>query len=65
MRDDPEAVPLDVDWPDAVLVSANKVPISIRLDADVLAFFKDAGSGYQRRINKVLRNYMEQRRKGR
>lgn len=63
VRDDPDAVPLDADWSDAVLVTANKVPISIRLDADVLAYFKDAGGGYQRRINKVLRSYMEQRRK--
>lgn len=31
---------------------------------DVLAFFKAAGAGCQRRINQVLRSTMEQRRKG-
>jgi uncharacterized protein (DUF4415 family) len=35
-----------------------KTAISIRLDADVLAFFKQGGAGYQSRINAVLRAYM-------
>jgi uncharacterized protein (DUF4415 family) len=39
------------------------VPILIRVDADVLAFFKDAGPGYQRRINQVLRSYVAQQRR--
>lgn len=54
----------NVDWSKAeVVVPANKVPISIRLDPDVLAFFKGEGSGYQRRINAVLRAYMREVRK--
>ena len=49
----------DIDWSTAeVVVPANKVPISIRLDPDVLDFFKAAGPGYQKRINAVLRTYM-------
>jgi uncharacterized protein (DUF4415 family) len=36
-----------------------KVPITIRLDPDVLAWFKDLGKGYQTHINAVLRTYME------
>lgn len=49
----------DIDWSKAeVVVPANKVPISIRLDPDVLDFFKAAGPGYQKRINAVLRAYM-------
>jgi uncharacterized protein (DUF4415 family) len=64
IRNDPDAVPLDFDWSKAVLVEPPpKKPISIRLDEDVLGFFKRAGAGYQRRINQVLRSYMEQRRK--
>ncbi len=35
-----------------------KKPITIRLDADVLAWFKARGAKYQARINKVLREYM-------
>jgi uncharacterized protein (DUF4415 family) len=50
----------DIDWSKAVLVEApSKQPISIRLDVDVLDFFKAQGSGYQGRINRVLRHYME------
>ncbi len=50
----------DIDWSKAVFVPApSKQPISIRLDDDVLQFFKAQGSGYQSRINKVLRHYME------
>lgn len=33
-----------------------KVQTSIRLDADIVAFFKSQGDGYQSRINDVLRN---------
>ncbi len=33
--------------------------ISIRVDPDVLAWFKSQGSGYQTRMNAVLRMYME------
>lgn len=35
-----------------------KQTVTIRLDADVLAWFKDQGSGYQTRINQLLRQYM-------
>jgi uncharacterized protein (DUF4415 family) len=64
VRNDPEAVPLDIDWSDAVLVMPpKKKAISIRVDDDVLDFFKQQGAGYQRRINAVLRSYVEHRRK--
>jgi uncharacterized protein (DUF4415 family) len=36
-----------------------KAAISLRLDADVLDWFKGQGAGYQTRINAVLRAYME------
>lgn len=63
---DPDAVPVDVDWSEAVLVvPPKKTAISIRLDDDVLAFFKAEGPGYQRRINAVLRSYVEQMAKAR
>ncbi|WP_311979826.1 BrnA antitoxin family protein [Bradyrhizobium diazoefficiens] len=54
----------DVDWSDAVLVMPpKKKAISIRLDEDVLDFFKREGEGYQRRMNAVLRSYMQQKSK--
>ena len=65
VANDPDAAPIDVDWSDAVLiVPAKKKAISIRVDEDVLDFFKREGEGYQRRINAVLRSYMQQTRKG-
>jgi uncharacterized protein (DUF4415 family) len=64
VTNDPDAAPIDIDWSDAVLViPARKKAISIRVDQDVLDFFKKAGSGYQRRINAVLRSYMQQKAK--
>ena len=64
LSDDPDAVPLDFDWSDAVLViPPKKKAISIRVDEDVLDYFKSEGDGYQRRINAVLRSYMQQKAK--
>ncbi len=36
-----------------------KASISLRIDADVLEWFKAQGGGYQTRINAVLRAYRE------
>ena len=36
-----------------------KTAISLRLDADVLAWLKAQGQGYQTRINAILRAYKE------
>ena len=37
-----------------------KISLSIKIDADVLAWFKSRGKGYQTRINKALRDTMMQ-----
>lgn len=64
VANDPDAAPIDIDWSNAVLViPARKKAISIRVDEDVLDFFKKEGNGYQRRINAVLRSYMQQKAK--
>ena len=62
MRDDPDwAEFMDIDWSKAVIVyPVEKQAVSIRLDQDVLDFFKAGGKGYQTRINAVLRSYMDQ-----
>ncbi len=36
-----------------------KEQITLRIDADVLRFFREQGRGYQTRMNVVLRAYME------
>jgi len=64
VANDPDAAPIDIDWSDAVLIMpTRKKAISIRVDEDVLDFFKKEGDGYQRRINAVLRSYMQQKAK--
>ena len=46
-------------WKDAkVLMPQHKIHISLRLDEDIVTYFKEAGEGYQSRINAVLKAYM-------
>ena len=46
-------------WQRAVLVyPAAKERVTVRLDRDVLTWFRSQGRGYQTRINAVLRAYM-------
>ena len=63
MRDDPDwAGFVDMDWSAVKWTRpVKKSPISLRLDADVLDYFKAEGPGYQTRMNDVLRAYVEHR----
>jgi uncharacterized protein (DUF4415 family) len=38
-----------------------KSPINLRLDSDIIEWFKQSGKGYQTRINNVLRAFVESR----
>jgi uncharacterized protein (DUF4415 family) len=60
----PELADLPSDfWAGASVVEpVAKQPISLRVDVDVLDWFKSQGPRYQSRINAVLRTYMHQRR---
>ena len=52
-------------WKDAKVVFPHKKQlISIRIDKDILSFFKKHGKGYQSKINSVLRSYMEHQHSG-
>ena len=42
-----------------VVVPPGKKQLTLRLDADVLAWMKAQGKGYQSRINAILRAYYE------
>jgi uncharacterized protein (DUF4415 family) len=50
-----------VQWtrPGALVPSENKQQITLRLDSDVLSFFKETGKRYQSRINAALREYVK------
>jgi len=49
-----------VQWsrPGMMLPNENKQQITLRVDADVLSFFKGTGKRYQSRINAALREYV-------
>jgi uncharacterized protein (DUF4415 family) len=61
---DTSDIPEVLDWSDAVrggLYRPRKEVITIRLDADLLTWFKshaDGGRGYQSEINRVLRQHV-------
>jgi uncharacterized protein (DUF4415 family) len=40
-----------------------KQQLTLRLDSDVVEWFRGQGSGYQTRMNALLRAYMEERKK--
>jgi len=48
-------------WDNAELVNhtITKEPISLRVDSDILEFFKAQGKGHLTRMNAVLRSYVE------
>jgi uncharacterized protein (DUF4415 family) len=61
---DPDDVHEAPDWSQAVLgLPPRKEHINIRIDADVLAWFRQTGRGYQTRMNNVLRAFVESRRR--
>lgn len=60
---DEEEVGIEWDWDNVKAVQApSKKAVSLRLDEDVLTFFKAGGRRYQTRMNAVLRSYMLARR---
>jgi uncharacterized protein (DUF4415 family) len=50
-------------WKGVPAKSPEKQAISIKLDRDLLDYFKAEGRGYQTRINAVLRHYVERMKK--
>ena len=60
-RSDPDAQPTtEEDWAEAVLILPGpKQLVCLRIDRDILDWFRGQGRGYQTRMNAVLRAYME------
>jgi uncharacterized protein (DUF4415 family) len=42
-----------------VVFPQGKAPVTLRLDKDIIAWFKSQGRGYQTRINAALRAFVE------
>ena len=62
---DPDETGMVVDWNSvSVKLPELKADLHMRIDRDVLEFFRKTGRGYQTRINAVLRSYVEKARDG-
>ncbi len=62
IAEDPDAAPnwTEEEWARArVVFPQGKAPVTLRLDKDIIAWFKQRGRGYQTRINAVLRAFVE------
>jgi len=60
---DPDEAALEGTWSEEaeLIIPEAKVLLSLRVDKDVLDFFKSTGKGYQTRMNAVLRSYARQK----
>jgi uncharacterized protein (DUF4415 family) len=67
VADDPDAAPiLDEAWlAEATRQLPTRKQITLRLDEDVIEFFRQEGDRYQTRMNAVLRAFMEHARRAR
>ncbi len=66
IRDDPDTFEPKPEWFENALILRPTQPkerITVRLDADMLDWFRTQGKGYQTRINAILRTYYESRKK--
>jgi uncharacterized protein (DUF4415 family) len=58
---DPDDAMEEIDWLTTELPKPQrKGHMTLRIDVDVLAWFRAQGKGYQSRINAILRRYYEQ-----
>jgi len=55
----------DAVWTQPAALPPNKQQITLRIDADVLDFFRHTGKRYQTRMNAVLRSYVQAHKKAR
>jgi uncharacterized protein (DUF4415 family) len=57
---DPDEADMVIDWSrGTVEMPQPKAVLNMRVDRNVLDYFKAKGRGYQTKINAVLRNYVE------
>ena len=66
IRSDPDDVHAEPDWTQAVAgIPPPKDHINIRIDHDVLQYFRSKGRGYQTLMNNVLRTFVQSRQRKR
>ena len=61
VANDEEEAEMHVDWSNIPIeMPRPKAVLNMRIDCEVLEFFRSQGRGYQTKINAVLRSYVEQ-----
>ena len=61
IADDADEAGMVVDWSKvSVELPQPKAVLNMRVDYDVMEFFRSKGKGYQTKINAVLRSYVDQ-----
>ena len=59
---DPDDIHEELDWTKAIIgLPPRKKDIHIRIDSDILDWFKNSGPGYQTKMNNVLRAFVQNR----
>jgi len=59
---DSDEAEMVMDWDNTTVeLPQPKAVLNMRIDKDVLDFFRKTGKGYQSRINAILRSYVERR----
>ena len=62
---DPDVAGFAVDWDSATVeMPQPKAVLNMRVDREVLDYFRETGRGYQTRINAVLKSYVSRMRQG-
>ena len=57
---DPDEAGWEYDWDNVIIgFPKPKRQVTVRLDGDIIEWFKETGKGYQTRMNAVLRSYVE------
>lgn len=60
---DPDEADMIMDWENATIeMPQPKAVLNMRIDQEVLDYFRDTGRGYQSRINAVLKSYVSRMR---
>jgi uncharacterized protein (DUF4415 family) len=68
IRNDPDTIDPGEEWLRSVAVpppAVAKAQLTVRLDRDMVDWFRRQGRGYQTRMNAVLRSYYEAQQRGR
>ena len=60
IADDPDEAGMIMDWENATVeLPQPKAVLNMRIDKDLLEYFRKSGKGYQSRINAILRSYVD------